>query len=197
MSTHKHIWQQWNKSFSFHLVCSGEECLLLRRVANLAVTMIYSIVLVVQRRSFARLVILSWTGFMKIILNFVEQLAPFYRQLSSRFMQKLYPLKLELFCYGEVSGSFRVRVSQHLTKKASNTYWRYSLHLWTSRLSSSTTFNLMGLYRDNPLAPQARAFNKARSEVTVSVEWILSDIGWRFKFIDYKNMYQTWNGYSR
>ncbi|KAK2546980.1 hypothetical protein P5673_033270, partial [Acropora cervicornis] len=54
----------------------------------------------------------------------------------------------------------------------------------------------MALYRDNPLAPQVRAFNKARSEVTVSVEWIFRDIGGRFKFIDYKNMYQTWNGYK-
>ena len=46
--------------------------------------------------------------------------------------------------------------------------------------------HLMGLYRDNPLTPQMRSFNKAMSEARVSVEWLFSDIGESFKFIDYK-----------
>ena len=46
--------------------------------------------------------------------------------------------------------------------------------------------HLMGPYRDNPLTPQMRAFNKAMSEVRVSVEWLFSDIAESFKFIDYK-----------
>ena len=44
----------------------------------------------------------------------------------------------------------------------------------------------MGPYRDNPLTPQMREFNKAMSEVRVSVEWLFSDIAESFKFIDYK-----------
>ena len=46
--------------------------------------------------------------------------------------------------------------------------------------------HLMGPYRDNPLTPQMREFNKAMSEVRVSVEWLFSDIAESFKFIDYK-----------
>ena len=46
--------------------------------------------------------------------------------------------------------------------------------------------HLMGLYRDHPLTPQMRSFNKAMSEARVSVEWLFSDIAESFKFIDYK-----------
>ena len=46
--------------------------------------------------------------------------------------------------------------------------------------------HFMGPYRDNPLTPQMREFDKAMSEVRVSVEWLFSDIAESFKFIDYK-----------
>ena len=48
--------------------------------------------------------------------------------------------------------------------------------------------HLMGPYRENPLTPQMRAFNRAMSEVRVSVEWLFSDIAESFKFIDYKKI---------
>ena len=48
--------------------------------------------------------------------------------------------------------------------------------------------HLMGPYRDNPLTPQMRAFNKAMSEVRVSLEWLFSEIAESFKFIDYKKI---------
>ena len=57
--------------------------------------------------------------------------------------------------------------------------------------------HLMGPYRDNPLTPQMREFNKAMSEVRVSVEWLFSDIAESFKFIDYKKKSQTWDECSR
>lgn len=45
---------------------------------------------------------------------------------------------------------------------------------------------LMAPYRENVLTPDMEEFNRAMSQVRVSVEWLFGDIVESFKFIDYK-----------
>lgn len=58
-----------------------------------------------------------------------------------KFQAVVIPSGLVANLYGPVEG-WCCDAAQHLTNKGSNTYWRYSLHLWRSCLSSPTTFDV-------------------------------------------------------
>ena len=62
--------------------------------------------------------------------------------------------------------------------------WPAYVRLWRSGIPPLDTS--LGKYRQGRLTQQMEDYNKAMSEVRVSVEWLFGDIINSFKFLDYK-----------